>query len=122
MFSCPVDSYVFPELDKSREGDMLEARFNAFKIPESNFLVFEATVRTCREGCQPAYCSSGTGRSEPSFGRKKRSLNETEEEEEANTTMIISTMEDEGNQTKVFDDDKEQEFPEFVREMIEVCD
>lgn len=51
--SCPVDSYVFPELDKLRNGDSLEARFNAFKIPESNFLVFEATVRSCRDGCQP---------------------------------------------------------------------
>lgn len=50
---CPVDSYVFPELDRGRSGDSLEARFNAFKIPESNFLVFEATVRTCRDGCQP---------------------------------------------------------------------
>lgn len=52
-FRCPVDPDVFPELDKGRSGDTLEARFNAFKIPESNFLVFEATVRTCRDGCQP---------------------------------------------------------------------
>lgn len=52
-FRCPVDPDVFPELDKGRNGDSLEARFNAFKIPESNFLVFEATVRTCRDGCQP---------------------------------------------------------------------
>jgi hypothetical protein len=52
-FRCPVDNYVFPGLDRSRAGDGLEARFNAFKIPESNFLVFEATVRTCRDGCQP---------------------------------------------------------------------
>lgn len=50
---CPVDPYVFPELDRLRSGDTLEARFNAFKIPESNFLVFEATVRSCRDGCQP---------------------------------------------------------------------
>lgn len=55
--SCPVDPFVFPELDKLRSGDQLEARFNAFKIPESNFLVFEATVRTCREGCQPVIFS-----------------------------------------------------------------
>lgn len=53
-----MDSYVFPELGLSRSGDSLEARFNAFKIPESNFLVFEATVRTCREGCQPVSLSS----------------------------------------------------------------
>ncbi|XP_066249102.1 uncharacterized protein nompA [Euwallacea similis] len=77
-FGCPVDAFVFPELDKGRNGDSLEARFNAFKIPESNFLVFEATVRTCRDACQPAYCQSGSGRSEPSFGRRKRrSLNDT---------------------------------------------
>ncbi|CAG9764134.1 unnamed protein product [Ceutorhynchus assimilis] len=77
-FGCPVDSFVFPELDKGRSGDSLEARFNAFKIPESNFLVFEATVRSCRDGCQPAYCQTGTGRSEPSFGRRRRSLNDTQ--------------------------------------------
>jgi hypothetical protein len=74
-----VDTFVFPELGRSREGDSLEARFNAFKIPESNFLVFEATVRTCRDGCQPAYCNGLSGRSEPSFGRRKRSVNETED-------------------------------------------
>ena len=76
--SCPVDPYVFPELDKLRDGDTLEARFNAFKIPESNFLVFEATVRSCRDQCQPAYCAGPSGRQEPSFGRRRRSLNETE--------------------------------------------
>lgn len=56
-FRCAVDSFVFPELGLSRSGDSLEARFNAFKIPESNFLVFEATVKTCREGCQPVRIS-----------------------------------------------------------------
>lgn len=56
----------------------MEARFNAFKIPESNFLVFEATVKTCRDGCQPAYCNGIAGRSETSFGRKKRAINETD--------------------------------------------
>lgn len=50
---CPVDNYVFPALGKGRDGDGLEARFNAFKIPEANFLIFEATVRTCRRGCEP---------------------------------------------------------------------
>lgn len=86
--SCPVDTFVFPELGRSRDGDSLEARFNAFKIPESNFLVFEATVKTCRDGCQPAYCNSLSGRSEPSFGRRKRSLNETEEASFINGTSI----------------------------------
>ena len=48
-----MDPYVFPALGLSREGDGLATNFNAFKIPESNFLVFEATVKTCRAGCQP---------------------------------------------------------------------
>ncbi|XP_022174550.1 uncharacterized protein LOC111036724 isoform X1 [Myzus persicae] len=73
-YGCPVDNFVFPGLDKAREGDGLEARFNAFKIPESNFLVFEATVRTCRDGCQPAYCTLHAGRTEPSLGRRRRDV------------------------------------------------
>ena len=55
---CPVDPYVFPALGISRANDGLETGFNAFKIPESNFLVFEATVRSCRSGpdYQPLLC------------------------------------------------------------------
>lgn len=134
---CPVDPFVFPELDKLRSGDQLEARFNAFKIPESNFLVFEATVRTCREGCQPAYCQGASGRSEPSFGRRRRSLNDTDDDADAddddadgndtkmsethkvNGTLIVSSAKRNGTGD---DDDDENtiDFPEQVREMIEV--
>ncbi|XP_063845562.1 uncharacterized protein LOC135091665 isoform X3 [Scylla paramamosain] len=70
---CPIDNYVFPALGKARDGDGLEAVFDAFKIPESNYLIFEATVRTCRRGCQPALCSLGSGRAEEqSYGRRRR--------------------------------------------------
>jgi len=68
---CPVDPYVFPALGISRANDGLETGFNAFKIPESNFLVFEATVRSCRSGCRPAVCGGPSGR-EDSFGRRRR--------------------------------------------------
>ncbi|XP_067634025.1 uncharacterized protein nompA isoform X3 [Eurosta solidaginis] len=137
-FGCPVDPYVFPELDKLRDGDTLEARFNAFKIPESNFLVFEATVRTCRDGCQPAYCPGAAGRQEPSFGRRRRSLNDTDAGEveantepvaerfmddmsEINVTKVTGTLGD-FNKTSTGDDKSNQEMeePEQVREMIEV--
>lgn len=60
----------------SREEDGLTTDFNAFKIPESNFLVFEATVNTCRNGCQPANCDGPNSRSVDSFGRRKRELRE----------------------------------------------
>ncbi|KAL1455022.1 hypothetical protein WDU94_009145 [Cyamophila willieti] len=105
-YGCPVDNFVFPALDRSREGDGLEARFNAFKIPESNFLVFEATVRTCRDGCQPAYCTGHSGRNEPSLGRKRREI--------ANINDDAVVVNSEGK-TKNGTEDEEQ-----VREMIEV--
>ncbi|XP_039297911.1 uncharacterized protein LOC111054701 [Nilaparvata lugens] len=105
-YGCPVDNYVFPGLDRSREGDGLEARFNAFKIPESNFLVFEATVRTCRDGCQPAYCTAPSGKNEPSLGRKRR---------EANTAVAQVQSIDDGYDMLNSTEDEEQ-----VREMIEV--
>lgn len=54
---CPVDLYVFPELHKTPDGG-LEAEFYAFKIPDSNFLVFQATVRTCRGPCESVYSPS----------------------------------------------------------------
>ena len=50
-FSCPTDLYVFPELHRAPDG-ALEAEFYAFKLPDSNFLVFQATVRTCRGPCE----------------------------------------------------------------------
>ncbi|XP_045452385.1 uncharacterized protein LOC123661474 [Melitaea cinxia] len=131
---CPVDPDVFPELDKGRNGDSLEARFNAFKIPESNFLVFEATVRTCRDGCQPAYCPSHTGRSEPSFGRRRRDVNSTEVEDEsdvkdnekANKTdnlseaSVFKVSYEEATVDKYLKN--EVETPSHVRKMIEVFD
>lgn len=117
---------MFPELDKLRSGDQLEARFNAFKIPESNFLVFEATVRTCREGCQPAYCQGASGRNEPSFGRRRRALNDTADEngvsqsKRTNATLIIEDTKRNATDDGDDDDDETIDFPEQVREMIEV--
>lgn len=106
-----------------REGDSLEARFNAFKIPESNFLVFEATVRSCRDGCQPAYCSGSAGRSEPSFGkRRRRSLNGTETLVVYEKGSIISngTRLMSENEEEAENEEEEDGEEEHVREMIEV--
>ncbi|XP_045585577.1 uncharacterized protein [Procambarus clarkii] len=90
---CPVDNYVFPALGKGRDGDGLEARFNAFKIPEANFLIFEATVRTCRRGCEPARCTLGKGRDDAvSYGRRRRGAGDEPE-----------------NQTNPQDDDDSEE-------------
>lgn len=106
-------------------------------------MVFEATVRTCRDGCQPAYCQSGAGRSEPSFGRRKREINATLEldanntisdqsEEDKSAEMNLTTVTfpkstttsapikvtsvDKADKSSEEDEDDE----EYVREMIEV--
>ncbi|XP_062544649.1 uncharacterized protein LOC134211609 isoform X11 [Armigeres subalbatus] len=143
-YGCPVDNLVFPELGRSRDSDALEARFNAFKIPESNFLVFEATVRTCRGGCQPAYCPGPSGRSEPSFGRRRRSVSENptdfdgtaepligeemsddDEVSIVNGTVIHDTNLNKNETKESVDsnvddlDANASEMPEQVREMIE---
>lgn len=119
-YSCPVDPYVFPELDRGRIGDTLEASFNAFKIPESNYLIFEANVRTCKDGCQPAYCPSSSGRSETSFGRRKREINETMANQ--NETSIEDDGQLSNDTITIMDpeEEKESENPEQVRELIEV--
>ncbi|XP_022904639.2 uncharacterized protein [Onthophagus taurus] len=125
-YGCPVDSYVFPELDRGRNGDTLEAHFNAFKIPESNYLIFEANVRTCKDGCQPAYCPSSSGRTEPSFGRRKREINETmasmngttdDDTTISNDTIISITEKSIEEESK---EAESTESPEHVRELIEV--
>ncbi|KAJ1525654.1 hypothetical protein ONE63_008872 [Megalurothrips usitatus] len=114
-YGCPVDQYVFPGLDRSREGDGLEARFNAFKIPESNFLVFEATVRTCRDGCQPAYCTGQAGRSEPSFGRRRRAVDDADQDQEDDGDDDQGVrVQQEGASTNGTEEEEQ------VREMIEV--
>lgn len=89
-------------------------------------MVFEATVRTCREGCQPAYCPGPAGRSEPSFGRRRRSINGTVfAEGSLNVTSqeFNITSNDIKLNTTITNDEQEvnsNDFPEHVREMIEV--
>jgi hypothetical protein len=53
---CPVDPVnVFPELQRTSDG-ALESEFYAFKMPDSNFLIFQATVRACKSPCEPVIC------------------------------------------------------------------
>ncbi|OQR67213.1 hypothetical protein BIW11_02239, partial [Tropilaelaps mercedesae] len=83
---CPVYLSVFPELHKAPDG-ALEAEFYAFKIPDSNLLVFQATVRTCRGPCEPVICTDrGRPGTFPSWGRRKRDVNDTIRIEDMNET------------------------------------
>lgn len=83
--------------------------------------MFEATVRTCREGCQPAYCQGAAGRNEPSFGRRRRSTNETAVDDDSETVLRINGTIGGVKRNSTGDDDGDDiDFPEQVREMIEV--
>lgn len=87
-----------------------------------------------------AYCPSHTGRSEPSFGRRRRDVNSTVEAEGNDTTVQAAS--DDVKDTNEKSDDKdgeavykvsyeeagvdkylkdEVETPSHVRKMIEVC-
>lgn len=67
-----------------------------------------------------------SGRNEPSFGRRKRSLNTTYDESDELESKINGTLSNDEmrhNETKSGDDDDDDssiDFPEHVREMIEV--
>lgn len=76
-----------------------------------------------------AYCQGVSGRNEPSFGRRKRSLNETELVEESTSNRVNGTLIGEGAKGNSTDDDDDDgddtddtsiDYPEHVREMIEV--
>ncbi|XP_042900056.1 uncharacterized protein [Parasteatoda tepidariorum] len=103
---CPVDLYVFPELHRTPDG-ALEAEFYAFKIPDSNLLVFQATVQTCRGPCEPVVCSEkarpGTF---PSWGRKKRSVPKDEDKKDATTPV---------NDTDAIEEEEQEEVHELLK-------
>ncbi|KAI1289876.1 hypothetical protein HDE_08746 [Halotydeus destructor] len=122
---CPVDLYVFPELHKTPDG-ALEAEFYAFKIPDSTFLVFQATVRTCRGPCEPVICtdrSRGHG-SYPSWGRRKRQAIEDdgalEDDEYAEESAMDSSYVTPATEATNSTDGEESNPQEEVHELFRV--
>ncbi|KAL7634167.1 UNVERIFIED_CONTAM: hypothetical protein RMT77_015496 [Armadillidium vulgare] len=98
---CPVQEEIFPALGKARSGDGLETRFSAFKIPESNMIVFEARVRMCRRECDPAICNVGRGRAEVySYGKRRRRSAEGVGEEEFDPSKLIQGKNDANSTTE----------------------
>lgn len=56
-------------------------------------------MKTCRDGCQPAYCTgqAGRGQPDPSFGRRKRSVNGTETIEDEKDLQVITSDDENKN-------------------------
>lgn len=69
---CSVDPYLFENFN-TVDGDLLEAKFRAFKFPESTYVQFRGTVNVCVDRCKGVICSNG----QTAFGRRKREISAT---------------------------------------------
>ena len=79
---CPTDHFIMGPIYKSAiSGKILLSHFDAFKFPSSQTVQFRALVTPCMPTCEPVQCDddefTGELRSIISYGRKRRSLNET---------------------------------------------
>lgn len=93
--SCSVDPYLFENFN-TVEGDLLTAKFRAFKFPESTFVQFRGTVNVCVDRCKGVICSNG----QTAYGRKRReisqSLADPNKVYEVTMTTFIKVNYDEG--------------------------
>jgi len=64
---CTVDPVLFENF-LTEDGDLLRAKFQAFKFPETNFVLFKGIVNVCLDRCNGVQCSNG----QVGFGRRKK--------------------------------------------------
>ena len=50
FFRCTVDPVLFENF-LTEDGDLLRAKFQAFKFPETNFVLFKGIVNVCLDRC-----------------------------------------------------------------------
>jgi len=83
-----VDPVLFENF-LTEDGDLLRAKFQAFKFPETNFVLFKGIVNVCLDKCRGVRCSNG----QVGFGRrKKRSQEETEVDVQRVYEVSMSTI------------------------------
>lgn len=56
----------------TEDGDLLRAKFKAFKFPESNFVLFRGVVNVCLDKCQGVDCANG----QTGFGKRRRDVSD----------------------------------------------
>jgi len=64
-----VDPFLFENF-YTEDGDLLRAKFKAFKFPESNFVLFKGVVNVCLDRCNSVECANG----QLGFGRRRRDV------------------------------------------------
>merc|ERR1712036_178647 len=64
---CTVDPFLFENF-YTQDGDLLRAKFKAFKFPESNFVLFKGVVNVCLDRCNSVECANG----QLGYGKRRR--------------------------------------------------
>jgi hypothetical protein len=87
-----------PIYKSTESGKSLLSHFDAFKFPSSPTVQFRALVTPCMPRCEPVQCDEnnfgGELRSIISYGRKRRSLNDTEVHERRRRDTLTSPHDD----------------------------
>jgi len=84
---CTIDPYLFENF-LTEDGNLIRAKFKAFKFPESNFVRFEGVVNVCLDTCPGVECSNG----QIGFGRKKRNVPSDEVDAQRIYEVSMSTI------------------------------
>lgn len=88
---CTVDPYLFENFN-TIEGDILSAKFKAFKFPDSSYVQFRATVNVCLDKCLGTQCSNN----QVGFGRRKREISTANKVYEISLAMFLQVNDIEG--------------------------
>ncbi|XP_016957689.1 uncharacterized protein LOC108029723 [Drosophila biarmipes] len=88
---CTVDPYLFENFN-TIDGDILSAKFKAFKFPDSSYVQFRATVNVCLDKCLGTQCSNN----QVGFGRRKREISSANKVYEISLAMFLQVQDIEG--------------------------
>ncbi|XP_017867975.1 PREDICTED: uncharacterized protein LOC108616950 [Drosophila arizonae] len=88
---CTVDPYLFENFN-TIDGDILSAKFKAFKFPDSSYVQFRATVNVCLDKCLGTQCSNN----QVGFGRRKREISAANKVYEISLAMFLRVNDNEG--------------------------
>lgn len=96
----------------TEDGDLLRAKFQAFKFPETNFVLFKGIVNVCLDRCNGVFCSNG----QLGFGRrKKRNVDDESANDQQVYEVSMSTIVKVGDDV-IVKDSKGQQKETFVSE------
>lgn len=96
---CPTDHFIMgPIYRDDSSAKNLVSHFDAFKFPSSPTVQFRALITPCIPSCEPVQCDDenygSEARSIASYGRKKRSANESYplNDDKSQTNSVSSSM------------------------------